>query len=145
MALGDYRGRRWNDRPPPHRRGPLGAASPRLFICPAPRNPDIVMTGRTNPRHDTIDPRRPQRLKTNMEGRRIPRLPRKLGILVGGGPAPGINGVIGAAAIEAINNGFSVTGFYDGFQWLSSDRFVAERHAVELTIPSVARIHFEGG
>ena len=27
----------------------------------------------------------------------------RVGILVGGGPAPGINGVIGAAAIEAIN------------------------------------------
>ena len=33
----------------------------------------------------------------------------KLGIIVGGGPAPGINGVIGAAAIEAINRGVEVT------------------------------------
>ena len=30
------------------------------------------------------------------------------GVLVGGGPAPGLNGVIGAAAIEAINNGLKV-------------------------------------
>ena len=29
-----------------------------------------------------------------------------LAILVGGGPAPGINGVIASATIEAINNGF---------------------------------------
>ena len=29
-----------------------------------------------------------------------------LAILVGGGPAPGINAVISAAAIEAINEGF---------------------------------------
>jgi 6-phosphofructokinase 1 len=28
-----------------------------------------------------------------------------LGIIVGGGPAPGINGVISAATIEAINQG----------------------------------------
>ena len=28
---------------------------------------------------------------------------KRLGILVGGGPAPGINGVISAATIEAIN------------------------------------------
>ena len=35
----------------------------------------------------------------------------KMGIVVGGGPAPGINGVIGAAAIEAINNGLEVIGF----------------------------------
>ena len=69
----------------------------------------------------------------------------KLGILVGGGPAPGINGVIGAAAIEAINSGMSVVGFYDGFKWLCTERFVAERHCVKLDIPDVARIHFDGG
>lgn len=69
----------------------------------------------------------------------------KLAILVGGGPAPGINGVIGAATIEAVNNGLSVLGLYDGFKWLSSEHFVPERHAVELKIRDVARIHFEGG
>ncbi|MCC6361691.1 MAG: 6-phosphofructokinase, partial [Phycisphaerales bacterium] len=46
---------------------------------------------------------------------------RRLGILVGGGPAPGINGVINAAAIEAINRGMDVIGFYEGFRWLCSD------------------------
>jgi 6-phosphofructokinase 1 len=69
----------------------------------------------------------------------------KLAILVGGGPAPGINAVIGAAAIEAINRGFSVIGLYDGFKHLASERFVAERHALELKIADVARIHFDGG
>jgi len=69
----------------------------------------------------------------------------KLAIIVGGGPAPGINAVIGAATIEAINNGMSVVGIYDGFKWLSSDKFVPERHAVELRIIDVARIHFDGG
>ena len=29
----------------------------------------------------------------------------RVGILVGGGPAPGINGVIHSATIEAVNNG----------------------------------------
>ena len=43
-----------------------------------------------------------------------------MGILVGGGPAPGINGVIGAAAIEAINDGLKVLGIYDGFNHLAS-------------------------
>jgi len=43
----------------------------------------------------------------------------KLGILVGGGPAPGINGVIGAATIEAIHHGFEVVGILDGFKWLA--------------------------
>ncbi|MBN2562256.1 MAG: 6-phosphofructokinase [Phycisphaerae bacterium] len=69
----------------------------------------------------------------------------RLAILVGGGPAPGINGVIGAATIEAVNNGMSVIGIYDGFKWLCSDKFVCERHTVELRIPEVARVHFDGG
>jgi 6-phosphofructokinase len=69
----------------------------------------------------------------------------KLAILVGGGPAPGINAVIGAATIDAINNGFSVVGIYDGFKWISTDRFVPERHAIPLQIKDVARIHFDGG
>lgn len=68
-----------------------------------------------------------------------------MGIVVGGGPAPGINGVIGAAAIEAINNGLTVIGFYDGFTHLSADQFDRARHAAELTIKEMSRIHFDGG
>src|SRR5688572_15019983 len=41
---------------------------------------------------------------------------KRLGILVGGGPAPGINTVISSAAIEAINEGFEVIGIRDGFK-----------------------------
>ncbi|MFO0972032.1 MAG: 6-phosphofructokinase [Phycisphaerae bacterium] len=70
---------------------------------------------------------------------------RRLGILVGGGPAPGINSVIGSATIEAINNGMSVVGIYDGFRWLSGEAFRPETHATELSIHDVARIHFTGG
>ena len=39
----------------------------------------------------------------------------RLGILVGGGPAPGINSVISSVTIEAINAGLEVTAIYDGF------------------------------
>ena len=42
--------------------------------------------------------------------------PSRLGILVGGGPAPGINAVISAATIEALNEGFEVVGIRDGFK-----------------------------
>jgi ATP-dependent phosphofructokinase / diphosphate-dependent phosphofructokinase len=42
----------------------------------------------------------------------------KLGILVGGGPAPGINGVISSVTIEAINQGMEVLGFKNGFRHL---------------------------
>src|SRR5262249_13088251 len=72
--------------------------------------------------------------------------PRKrLAILVGGGPAPGINSVIGAATIEAVNSGLDVVGIYDGFKWLSADDFTPGRNPTDRTIPVVKRTHFAGG
>ncbi len=68
-----------------------------------------------------------------------------MGIIVGGGPAPGINGVIGAAAIEAINNGLKVLGLYDGFRHLVGGDFDPKEHTTELSIKQVGRIHFDGG
>ena len=41
----------------------------------------------------------------------------RVGIVVGGGPAPGINGTIGAVTLEAGNRGHEVVGIYDGFSW----------------------------
>lgn len=70
---------------------------------------------------------------------------RRLGIVVGGGPAPGINAVIGAATIQAINCGFEVIGFYDGFRNLVAADFDPPIHTTRLEIARVARIHFEGG
>ncbi len=70
---------------------------------------------------------------------------KRLGILVGGGPAPGINAVIGAATIEAVNQGMDVIGFYDGLQWLAGAEFNVALHATPLDIATVARIHFDGG
>jgi ATP-dependent phosphofructokinase / diphosphate-dependent phosphofructokinase len=66
---------------------------------------------------------------------------QRMGILVGGGPAPGINGVIHSATIEAINNGIEVVGIYDGFQHLMEGKLVS----TPLTIPAVSRIHQDGG
>ena len=67
---------------------------------------------------------------------------KRLGILVGGGPAPGINGVISAATIEAIENGLEVIGILDGYKWLEKGD---STHVRPLTIEDVSRIHFEGG
>ena len=67
-----------------------------------------------------------------------------LGILVGGGPAPGINGVISAATIEARNNGLEVIGFYEGFRHLMAGNDEAA-HNRKLDINDVSRIHFQGG
>ena len=38
--------------------------------------------------------------------------PRRIGILVGGGPAPGINSVISAITIEAQNSNLEVIGIF---------------------------------
>src|SRR2546428_5764630 len=66
----------------------------------------------------------------------------KLAILVGGGPAPGINGVISAATIEGVNQGFKVLGVRDGYRWLAKGD---TEHAVRLTIEGVKGIHLRGG
>ena len=65
-----------------------------------------------------------------------------LAILVGGGPAPGINSVIGAATIRARLEGLGVVGIRDGFEWLMQGDI---DHVVPLTIENVSRIHFRGG
>jgi 6-phosphofructokinase len=65
-----------------------------------------------------------------------------LGILVGGGPAPGINGVIASATIEAVNCGLRVLGLREGYRWLVEGD---TSHVVELKIEDVSRIHFSGG
>jgi 6-phosphofructokinase len=65
-----------------------------------------------------------------------------LAILVGGGPAPGINGVVAAATIEALNKGLRVIGLYDGY------RNIAKGDAsqiVELTLDDAARMRSLGG
>jgi 6-phosphofructokinase len=67
---------------------------------------------------------------------------KKLGILIGGGPAPGANGVISAVALEAIKHGITPIGIHDGFEWLSQ-RYTDEQH--ELTVEEVSRIHLAGG
>jgi 6-phosphofructokinase 1 len=67
---------------------------------------------------------------------------RSLAILVGGGPAPGINGVIRSITIEAVNSGLRVIGIYDGFQWLARGD---SSRTVELDIETVSRLHFLGG
>lgn len=66
----------------------------------------------------------------------------RLGIVVGGGPAPGINGVISAATIEARERGWSVAGILDGFQYLMKGD---TSQTVDLDIAAVSRIHLTGG
>jgi 6-phosphofructokinase 1 len=69
-------------------------------------------------------------------------IPGKLALVVGGGPAPGINGVISSVAIEAVEQGIEVIGFRDGFQWLVKGD---ADHYRKLTIDDVKAIHLRGG
>ncbi len=66
----------------------------------------------------------------------------KLGILVGGGPAPGINSVIGAATIRSLLENIEVVGIKDGFDRIMRD---APDATMPLGIDKVSRLHFRGG
>lgn len=66
----------------------------------------------------------------------------KLAIVAAGGPAPGINSVIGAATIRACRSDVEVLGIQDGFHWLMQGD---TSHVVPLTIADTSRIHFRGG
>ena len=66
----------------------------------------------------------------------------RLGILVGGGPAPGINSVIGAATIRACLSGYEVLGIQEGFKWLMEGD---TSRVTPLGISETSRIHFRGG
>jgi ATP-dependent phosphofructokinase / diphosphate-dependent phosphofructokinase len=66
----------------------------------------------------------------------------KLGIVVGGGPAPGINGVISAVTFEAFKQGLEVIGVYDGFKWLSKGD---TSQVMNLHPDEISRIHARGG
>src|SRR3982750_4907486 len=66
----------------------------------------------------------------------------KLAIVVGGGPAPGINGVISSVTIEAVNQGIEVLGVRDGF----SNLITGSTDLVQpLTVRDVAPYYPRGG
>lgn len=67
--------------------------------------------------------------------------PHKYGILVGGGPAPGINSVISSVTIEATKRGHTVIGIMEGFKNLMAGQTKIEF----LTIPKISGIHRLGG
>jgi 6-phosphofructokinase 1 len=74
--------------------------------------------------------------------RRVSMQKEVLAIVVGGGPAPGINGVISSATIEGINEGMDVVGIIGGFKTLFEGK---ENEIRPLTIEEVSRIPTRGG
>ncbi len=67
---------------------------------------------------------------------------KRLAIVVGGGPAPGINGVISAATVEAVNRGMEVVGIMDGFKWLFRGD---TSNVIKLTHNNAWPVHRKGG
>ena len=70
------------------------------------------------------------------------RTNKRIGILVGGGPAPGINSAISACVIAAADKGVDVIGIPDGFSRLI--RGDIDR-SFKLSPDDVELIHFKGG
>lgn len=69
-----------------------------------------------------------------------------VGILVGGGPAPGINGVVTAVTIGARKENLKVYGIFDGYKWLTKvDKIDINNYVKELHMRDISRIHFIGG
>jgi 6-phosphofructokinase 1 len=67
---------------------------------------------------------------------------RRIGILVGGGPAPGINSAISAVALKAVDEGCEVVGILDGWEHLMAGRTDMTR---PLYVGDVSRIYKDGG
>ncbi len=65
----------------------------------------------------------------------------KIGVLVGGGPAPGINSVIHAVAMQAWRNHTEVFGIFEGFKYLMA----GELKGCPLSPEKVAYIYSDGG
>ncbi len=66
----------------------------------------------------------------------------RIALVVGGGPAPGINGVISAVTIEAINNTIQVYGIRDGFKHLVKGN---KEYIRRLSIEDVKDLALRGG
>lgn len=67
---------------------------------------------------------------------------KRLALLVGGGPAPGINGVISAVTLEALNHNVEVLGIQDGYKRLIQGD---TSHIRTLKADDVLNIHLRGG
>lgn len=70
---------------------------------------------------------------------------RRVGLIFSGGPAPGANAVISAAAVSFLDAGREVVGFYQGYEYLQDYHPVTCRlernvHYRELTLPDVTGI-----
>jgi ATP-dependent phosphofructokinase / diphosphate-dependent phosphofructokinase len=64
---------------------------------------------------------------------------KRIGILTGGGDAPGLNAVIRAVTVKGIQCGYEIIGFEEGWRGILQKRYRT------LTLPDVEDIHLTGG
>ncbi|MCB0371032.1 MAG: 6-phosphofructokinase, partial [Bdellovibrionales bacterium] len=64
---------------------------------------------------------------------------KRIGILTGGGDAPGLNGIIEACSRSLIQSGYSVFGIQDGFEG------VFKNDVMKITPEIILGIHAEAG
>jgi ATP-dependent phosphofructokinase / diphosphate-dependent phosphofructokinase len=64
---------------------------------------------------------------------------KRIGILTGGGDAPGLNAVIRAVTVKGIQSGYEIIGFEEGWRGL------LKKQCRPLTIEEVEDIHMRGG
>jgi ATP-dependent phosphofructokinase / diphosphate-dependent phosphofructokinase len=74
-----------------------------------------------------------------------PREIRRIAINTGGGDAPGLNAVIRAATLAALDKGWEVLGLRRGYMGLLQDEVDGEPGVVSLTAPKVRGITHLGG
>ena len=70
---------------------------------------------------------------------------RRIALSTGGGDAPGLNAVIRAATLAAVNRGWDVVGIRDGFNGLLFPELYPEGGLVQLTRAHVRGIAHQGG
>lgn len=64
---------------------------------------------------------------------------KRIGILTGGGDAPGLNGIIESCSRSLIQAGYQVFGIQDGFEGIYDEKFF------EITLDKILGIHSESG
>ena len=76
-------------------------------------------------------------------------MPKRIGILTGGGDVPGLNSVIKGVVYSATDNGWSITGLRRGWESLTHVNFDDEasvgRYIIPLNKQNTARIDRTGG
>ena len=70
---------------------------------------------------------------------------KRIAISTGGGDAPGLNAVIRAAVLAALNRGWECIGIHDGFNGLLFPDHYADHGLIELDARAVAGITHLGG